>query len=145
MKPYILEIISPRDVCIWKEVRDAIEKLPDDLRLGKKVRRENIVISCHMLARAVGEIWNMAVVDGYFDTHFEHSWCKTINGNIIDVYPVGILGGPLLVDGRTRFAKTAYSDREVSKTTKRQFKSKWFAHSVQIIEECLRTFKTTPH
>ena len=32
------------------------------------------------------------------EPNFEHSWLVTPNKNIIDVYPIGILGRPILVD-----------------------------------------------
>lgn len=141
MKPYVIGIIGPGDVERWTEISAAVHKLPDDIILGKDDIGEDIVISCHMLARAVGNLWKLKVVDGHFDTFFEHSWCKTSDDNIIDVYPVGILGGPILVDGHTHLARTAYSDREVSKTTKRQFESEWFTLAVQIIVKCIRIYK----
>lgn len=40
---------------------------------------------------------------GYFRPHYNHSWLKTPNRHIIDVYPVGILGGPFLVEQTMSF------------------------------------------
>jgi hypothetical protein len=59
--------------------------------------------SCHDAAQKFEhycrskQINGVVKVTGYFVAGFEHSWCETKFGNIIDLYPVGTIGGPLLI------------------------------------------------
>ena len=53
--------------------------------------------SCHVLCIAVGELFGLKVEHGYYMPGFEHSWCVDRCGNIIDVYPWGVIGGPILI------------------------------------------------
>lgn len=56
--------------------------------------------SCHAVAQAAAIRWpELMARRGLFMNGWEHSWCTTWNGNIIDVYPVAAIGGPLLLDG----------------------------------------------
>lgn len=51
-------------------------------------------IRCHELARAVGKLLRLRVVDGYVVEQFgigDHSWLLTPAGNILDVYAVARL------------------------------------------------------
>ena len=54
-------------------------------------------LSCHVLCMAVGELFDLKVEHGYYMPGFEHSWCVDRYGNIIDVYPWGVIGGPILI------------------------------------------------
>ena len=54
-------------------------------------------LSCHVLCMAVGELFGLKVKHGYYMPGFEHSWCVDRCGNIIDVYPWGVIGGPVLI------------------------------------------------
>lgn len=46
---------------------------------------------------AIGELFGLKVEHGYYMPGFEHSWCIDQYGNIIDVYPWGTIGVPVLI------------------------------------------------
>jgi hypothetical protein len=59
-------------------------------------------ITCHNICRAFSRVLGMKVETGYWLAGFEHSWLLTQHNNIIDVYPWGVVGGPILVHKRLR-------------------------------------------
>ena len=93
MTPHVREYICPKEVNLFRKRRFVIEKM-DEPDLGK-----GNILSCHILTRAVSEIFLVEVEDGFFLETYQHSWLRTKKGNIIDVYPVACLGGPILYDG----------------------------------------------
>lgn len=98
MTPYVTEVISSETKELFARIEKAVSELPD-LELGMDDKDEIIILSCHILARAVGGVFELPVYDGFFLNFFDHSWVESKDGEvIIDVYPVGILGGPILVD-----------------------------------------------
>ena len=86
----------------------AERRLPsEDVRLFReveaKLRRVRIddSISCHVVATAVRDVWPiLKMKSGRFMESWQHSWLMTPNDNIIDVYPIACVGGPLLIDGQ---------------------------------------------
>jgi hypothetical protein len=55
--------------------------------------------SCHLIAHAFGKAFGLPAIDGWFsDRPYEHSWIVTPHDNIIDLYPIGVIGGPFLLD-----------------------------------------------
>ncbi|TSC53571.1 MAG: hypothetical protein LiPW39_190 [Parcubacteria group bacterium LiPW_39] len=96
MKPYVLKFIPKEDLGLFEKIKTAVTKMPD-IDLGKDEEGEEIILSCHILARAVARLFSLKFVDGYFHPDHSHSWLLTPNGNIIDVYPVSVLGGPLFI------------------------------------------------
>ncbi len=103
MKPFVLSMLPKEDVALLERIRLVVQEFPDGLDLGKDLEGNPIVLSCHILAHAIGEVFGLDVEDGYFRPHYNHSWLKTPNGHIIDVYPVGIFGGPFLVEQTSSF------------------------------------------
>lgn len=85
--------LPQEELAKFLQVRAAVQRLPDRLDLGR-----DVVLSCHVLARAVGRVFKLRVEDGFFHPTFQHSWLVTPSGCIIDVYPVGIVGGPIIAD-----------------------------------------------
>jgi hypothetical protein len=70
-------------------------------------------ISCHVIAEAVSRRWpQLKVKHGRFMSAYEHSWLETKQRNIIDVYPIAIIGGPLLIDGRNGWTSGVYEETE---------------------------------
>jgi hypothetical protein len=96
MRPYVRKKLPNQDVIIFNRIKNAIDNLPN-LVLGKDEEGRNIDISCHILARAIAKAFGLRYADGYFCRNYQHSWVLTGQRNIIDVYPVGIFGGPLLI------------------------------------------------
>lgn len=93
MTPWVLSRLPNDDVKIFHRIKTSVAALPD-LDLGK-----DIEYSCHLLARAAALRFALKCVDGTFAAGWEHSWLESESGNIIDVYPVALLGGPVLLDG----------------------------------------------
>lgn len=97
MIPYVMSKVPKEDLKIFREIRLVVEDLPD-VEFGNGPDGEPIVISCHILARALAEYFPVKVKDGYILGHWwKHSWLETKGGFIIDPYPVALLGGPILV------------------------------------------------
>ncbi|MDP2668851.1 MAG: hypothetical protein Q8P07_03405 [bacterium] len=99
MTPYTLRFIPEDEVKLFEKIRAAILRMPD-LDLGRDENDSEIILCCHILARAVAKVFSLRYEDGYFSerTPYSHSWVLTPTGNIIDLYPVGMLGGPLFVE-----------------------------------------------
>jgi len=101
MTPWVKASIVDEDIQLYQEIRYIFEKLPD-IDLGVSCEGEKIVLSCHMLVKALVNCFaqlGLSYEVGRFLVVFEHSWLVTKNGNIIDVYPVGAIGGPILYLG----------------------------------------------
>ena len=56
-------------------------------------------LSCHVLCIAVGELFEpkFKIKHGYYTPGLQHSWLVDRYGNIIDLYPWGAIGGPMLI------------------------------------------------
>lgn len=113
MTPYALIRggIPKDDVVMFEKIGTAVRALPDVDENG-----EEIILSCHILARALAQVFSLEFKDGYFYPNFEHSWLVTPRNNIIDAYPVGMLtgsnGGPILIDGgRCSPARWLYKEK----------------------------------
>ncbi len=101
MRPHAADHISREDQLAFKTIRLSLAALPE-IDLGVDHRQRKIELSCHMLARAVAKVFNLNCVDGKFLGTFDHSWTVTRAGNILDVYPIASLGGPIMWDGQAR-------------------------------------------
>lgn len=98
MTPYARKFFTGEEVAIFNKIKESVDLLPD-IDLGKDEQGRQIILSCHVLARAIAKAFYLKVVDGYYLEIYQHSWCVTPQGNIIDVYPIATLGGPILLDG----------------------------------------------
>ncbi len=99
MTPYVLSQIPSDEVDLFQKIKLAVNELPD-IDLGLDDDGKEIILSCHILARAVAKVFGLKPVDGHFYPNFQHTWLLTPHRHIIDVYPVAILGGPILIDGQ---------------------------------------------
>ena len=88
--------IEKEDLALFRKIEKVINltELPD---LGVNESGCKIDVSCHMVAEATSRIFDVEIRHGYFMIGYEHSWVCTKNLNIIDVYPWGAVGGPLLI------------------------------------------------
>jgi hypothetical protein len=138
MIPHAATLISKADITLFHNIRTAVESLPDNLDLGKDPSKQKVVLSCHILVRAVVASMPrhpLALCDGRFLRVFEHSWIMTPSGNIIDVYPVGMIGGPLLIDGSASllasqlYTVSAKEDADIR--YRKMFESAWFKEAVR--------------
>ena len=141
MNPYVTAFIPPEDQRLWKLIRRQVSQLPN-LNFGKDDNGEEVLLSCHILARAVGNVHNIQVVDGHWFIGFEHSWCVTEHGNIIDVYPVATLGGVTLVHGDMPLINQLYRRKESLEVSNARFETDWFERAVEIVAKGLSHFPT---
>lgn len=139
MRAFVMEVIASEDVALFEKVRRAITHLPD-VDLGVDEEGKKIILSCHVLGRAVARVFGVRYVDGYFAHMFEHTWLLTANNSVMDVYPVGILGGPILVDNANTFAPGRFLYRRTStrKLSHGRFGRNSFKRSVHRVEMELR-------
>lgn len=106
MTPWSVEggCITKEEVELLSRVQRLLEDFPDIkfFRDGKQ-----FLLSCHMFTRALASVFpRLTVKDGYFQRRgVEHSWLLTStrtfeipDGNILDPYPVGQAGGPMLIN-----------------------------------------------
>ncbi len=96
MTTYTETVLPKADVALFRKIEKITHAFPDP-NLGIR-DGEVIVPSCRHLAHALTEFFPLKAVDGYSPRRgYQHSWLETANRNIIDVYPVGMVGGPLLL------------------------------------------------
>lgn len=141
--------VTPAELDLFRRIRAAIQQLPDNIDLGPDPKGDGL-LSCHILARATARVFSLRCVDGLFHPTFQHSWLVTNGGNLIDVYPVGMLGGPILADqihqgpdtelmrkhGRPVFG--LYIQRTTRFISRGRFSTPWFRRAVAIVERHLR-------
>lgn len=103
MTPYAQTKLSAENLKLFHRVTDVVHDLPD-LDLGTVGEESKpVLMSCHILARAIGGYFDLKIVDGEFIVGFSHSWLLTPDGRwVLDVYPCGMVGGPLIVDASAK-------------------------------------------
>lgn len=94
------DVFSSQELSILKRAEALVAAVPARLNLPHIPNDERIV-RCHELARAVGRILNLHVVDGRFGI-IDHSWlemeyCRHAR-HILDVYVPGALPAVQIVD-----------------------------------------------
>jgi hypothetical protein len=137
MTPYVQRYISADEMLLFETIKSAVVALPDlDLELDEDGKP--IVMSCHMLARAVARGFRLKYADGYFYETYRHSWVETRSGNIIDVYPVAMLGGPILYEGGAGSpARALYRKTSAMAISDGKFRAQSFQRSVMRIRAAL--------
>ena len=130
MTPYVKKFVNGDEVGIFLKIKDVVERLPD-INLGNG---EDDAVSCHMLVRALKSFFPVSVCDGCFCERYEHSWLLTASGHIIDVYPVAILGGPILVDGVTRSSPSRRLYKEDKDRYGERFSQPGFENGVKLLK-----------
>lgn len=97
MTPFAATIIPKEDLECFRTVVRLVHALPD-IHLGRHFDGEPVELTCHMLAIALGNFLGLEAVHGYYLKGFEHSWLHGPKGSVIDPYPVGAVGGPIMVE-----------------------------------------------
>lgn len=92
-------VVPPEDLALFKNIEKIIEAMPE-VDLGKDEKGEKVLVSCHMICRALSRFFPVKYKDGYFGDFNKHSWLVTQSGLIIDPYPVAVVGGPILIEMR---------------------------------------------
>ncbi len=85
------ETIPQEDLELFGRVRSIIDSLYD-VNLGADERGNK----CHIISRALSNVFKIRCHDGFFYSRYRHSWVTTTNNNIIDIYPVASFGGPIM-------------------------------------------------
>ena len=99
MKSYASIVVPPEDLALFYKIEKVIHEMPE-VDLGRDKEGKKIVVSCHMICRALAKFFPVKCKDGYFGEFNLHSWLITENRLIIDPYPVAVVGGPILIDTR---------------------------------------------
>jgi hypothetical protein len=133
MTPYARMHVSERDFEIFSQIRRIVERLPD----FKFDNKNEDIVSCHMLARALKTFFPVRVCDGYFCGSYQHSWLRTEDGSYIDVYPVATLGGPILIAG-TAFCSLGHKLYKTRRYKGRFSKPEFKAAVKEIREEIVK-------
>lgn len=129
MIPYAVKDISPEDIVLFNKIKTAVSNLPD-IDLGKDDKGKKIILSCHILGRAIAKVFSLKYVDGYYYPNFDHTWLLTENGNLIDVYPVATIGGPIMIVGNPHLYTPVYWLYKKKRLTGRGFGKWWFRRAV---------------
>jgi len=99
LKPYASSGIPAEELILFHKIEKVIQEMPE-IDLGKNEKGEKVVLSCHMITRALARFFPLTYKDGYFGNFNQHSWLVTKEGLVIDPYPVAVVGGPILIDTR---------------------------------------------
>jgi len=139
MTPHVLSLLPESDVAWFTLIKPLVADFPDGVDFGKDSHGEKVVLSCHILAHAIGKVLNIWCVDGFFHPFYSHSWLKTEAGNVIDVYPVGILSGPILVHDTGNFASPVKHLYEANISVNLDVVSQpWMVSAIKIAEAIIR-------
>jgi hypothetical protein len=138
MTPYAAQYISSEELALFSQIRKTIQQMRDpDLGLDEK--GEQVVLSCHILARAISKVFPVQVRDGYFAGSYDHSWVVTSSGHLIDLYPVGVIGGPIMFEGsRASPQKRIYKRASAKELSRGRFSKNSFRRAVRRVVKLLR-------
>ena len=131
MKPYAMKHISPKELEIFSKIETVVNSLPNEIDLGFDERGKKVILSCHILARAIAKVFHLKYVDGYLykEGGFEHGWIETDQFNIIDVYPIATVGGPIMI-ARNMFC-CMHRPYQKARLKNRGFNKPWFRQAVK--------------
>ena len=99
MNSYSLKIFSGADAQYLKHATALIDRLPSSYLAENLFEKKLHVVRCHELARAVGRMFGLMVIDGKYGA-VDHSWLMP-GPHILDVYAVGRLPQVQLVSIET--------------------------------------------
>ncbi len=149
MTPYALRFISKSDQQLFASIRLLVEYFPDGLSLGSDRRGRVIELSCHIITHALANLFpQLECVDGYFYRSFEHSWLLSREFALIDPYPVGIVGGPIMLrdhpfDAIRPSMFLYHKNKDMIKQVIAGIGKKEFQRAVWIVEQELRRLHVT--
>ena len=139
MKTFTESIIERSELKIFNDIKRVLDsintfELPADH-----------LVSCHELCSAMGRVWSLRMETGYYLPGFEHSWLMTGSADkpppydsLIDVYPVGMIGGPILISNELVIYMRRCEMYKIKKLPNVDFKSDSFLQVVNVIENELR-------
>lgn len=130
MKPYASSCLPVEELALFHKIEKVVQEMPE-IDVGKNKKGERVILSCHMITRALARFFPVEYKDGYFGNFNQHSWLITKEGLIIDPYPVAVIRGPILID--TRFM-TGWSSL-YQKVSFSEFKDSLFQKNVDKVAE----------
>ena len=138
MTPYATRYISEDDLILFAKIRNTVERMGDP-ELGLDENDKPVVLSCHILARAIARIFPVRVRDGHFASIYAHSWVETTNGHLIDLYPVAVIGGPIMFEGSAASPqRRIYTRSSAKKLSHGRFSKNSFRRAVGRVTRSLR-------
>lgn len=138
MTPYVQRYISQDDLTLFAQIRRTIEQMVDP-ELGLDEDGKSTILPCHILARAVARVFPVQVRDGYFAGNYDHSWVETSGGHLIDIYPVAVVGGPIMFEGSMASPqRRIYTRASAKKISRGRFNKNSFRRSVRQVAKVLR-------
>lgn len=105
-----------------KEVWEKIKKIFQDIHsieINRNGFEGDITATSHILCSALADIFNLELGQGFCNED-KHYWLKTEHGLIIDVMPVGVLSGPILVDP-VLIKKNYYKEMKLNNYSQMQY------------------------
>ena len=138
MKFYVEDHLSKKEISLFRKIKGAVENM-DNPYLGVDRDGKEIILSCHILTRAVHNLFLLKFEDGFYAKLYQHSWLRTKEGSVIDVYPVACMGGPIMIaGGEASPQKHLYVEAPIPV----DFMSQSFCHAVTLVtEELWEAFK----
>lgn len=141
MIPQAAMRISQADQDIFASIRRAVIQLPDDLQ---DEDGQVINLTCHNLAMAVGYAFRLRWQHGYYASPaYPHSWV-ILNKHVVDVYPVAMLGGPVLLDGESFIVQHLYMPQPTIAVSQKHFHNPVFRRHVATIHHSLKQHPRLP-
>lgn len=138
MTPYVKRYISEEELALFKRIRNAVNQMGDP-ELGQDENGKPVILSCHILARAIAKVFPVRVMDGYFADNYSHSWVETSGGHLIDLYPVAVIGGPIMFEGSTSSPqRRIYTRSSAKKLSHGHFSKSSFRRAVRHVSKALR-------
>lgn len=102
------------DRILLEKISKALEKLRENDIHANGYEGDHFA-TVFILAKVISNVFGLRFAEGLYSESQKHCWVTTINGHIIDLYPIDIFGGPLLIDGCASHVCKHYIEREVSK------------------------------
>jgi len=98
MNSYALTLVKPETTEIFEKISRVVCNM-QEVNFGGLIDKwgDPVALSCHILARACSRVFRIPYCDGSFYCSFRHSWLSC-EGDVIDVYPVGVLTQKLIIE-----------------------------------------------
>jgi len=74
MRPYAMKYIAREELELFEQIKKAVNNLPDKIDLDVDDEDKEVILSCHILTRAVAKIFCLKYQDGYLYANIEPGW-----------------------------------------------------------------------
>jgi len=144
MIPWVQEqgIIPNEDIEMLSRIRRILKNLPD-LDLSNDSSGQKILLSCHILARALANHFRLEYRDGHYCRRYEHAWLVTPQSHIIDFYPIATVGGPIMIAHDFVNSTRLYQPCHARQLTPK-FSDPSFRRAVKILIRTIQTIDSPP-